>query len=57
MNMATITVTVSFGEKDAILWRHIENAVGTPVTSSKIRNLLYEWMDTKVVVERGNLNE
>ncbi|MEA1868798.1 MAG: hypothetical protein U9N09_01380 [Euryarchaeota archaeon] len=37
--MATRTVTVSFGEKDAILWGHIENTVGTPVTSSKIRNL------------------
>ena len=57
MNLATITVTVSFGEKDAILWRHIENAVGTPVTSSKIRNLLYEWMNTKVVSERGDLDE
>ena len=39
--MATRTVTVSFGEKDAILWGQIENAVGTPVTSSKIQNLLY----------------
>ena len=55
--MATRTVTVSFGEKDAILWGHIENAVGTPVTSSKIWNLLYEWMNTKVVFESGDLNE
>ena len=57
MNMATRTVTVSFGEKDAILWGHIENAVGTPVTSSKIRNLLYEWMNTKVVFKSSDLNE
>jgi len=41
MNMATRTVTVLFAEKDAILWGPIENAVGTPVTSLKIRNLLY----------------
>jgi len=39
--MATRTVTVLFGEKDAILWGQIENAVRTPVTSSNIRNLLY----------------
>ncbi|MEA1906688.1 MAG: hypothetical protein U9N12_07015 [Euryarchaeota archaeon] len=37
--MVTRTVTASFGENDAILGGHIENAVGTPVTSSKIWNL------------------
>lgn len=57
MNMATRTITLSFGENNAIRWGHIENAVGTPVTSSKIRNLLYEWMNTKVVFESGDLNE
>ena len=55
--MATRTVTVSFGEKDAILWGPIETAVGTPVTSSNILNLLYGWMNTKVVFERDDLNE
>ena len=57
MNMATKTITVSFGETNAILWEHIENAVGTLVTSSNIRNLLYEWMNTKAVFETGDLNE
>ena len=46
--MATRIVTVAFGEKDAVLWKRIEDKVGTPVTSSKIRNLLYEWANTEI---------
>ena len=48
--MATIAVTVSFGEKDLELWEYIERRVGKPVTSMKIRGLLHELM----VMDDGN---
>ena len=36
-------VTVSFRNEDEGIWKQIEEVKGSPVTGTKIRDVLYDW--------------